>query len=431
MAAGKRIVLATFGSLGDLHPFLALALGLKARGHRPLLATQDQHRAKVEANGIDFAPVRPALADFGDRDELMRRVMDQRTGSEYIFRQIVMPHVRAAYADLAAIVPGADFLVSHVLTLAAPIVAEQYHIPWASTTLQPLAFFSAYDFPVVPQVPGLARWRWLGPGFHRRLVWLMKRMCRSWCTEVSCLRADVGLPPGHPDPLFEGQYSARLNLALMSRVLATPQPDWPANTVVTGFPFFDRGDLGEGMGEDLRAFLDAGPQPVVFTLGSSGAYDAGAFYRDSAAAAIRLGVRAVLLIGKDERNRPERALPDSVYVTEYAPYSELFPRAKAVVHQGGVGTTAQALRAGVPMIVMPFSHDQPDNADRVRRLGVARVIARREYSGARAANELRRLVTQPKYAEQATAIGRIVRAEDGVASACNAIERQLSASGVA
>jgi UDP:flavonoid glycosyltransferase YjiC (YdhE family) len=425
MASGKRIVLATFGSLGDLHPILAVALGLKERGHRPVLVTQIEHKAKVDAAGVEFAPLRPGLADLGERNELLRRIMDQRTGSEFIIRQVVMPHVRLAYEDIAAAAHGADFLVSHVLTLGVPIVAEKLGVPWASTALQPLAFFSAYDFPVLVQRPELAHWRWLGPRVFGGLIGLMKRMVRPWCAEVFRLRADLGLSRGHPDPLVDGQWSPRLNLALFSKALARPQPDWPRSTVLTGFPFFDRGEQGEGMNESLRSFLDRGPPPVVFTLGSSGVYDAGSFYRESAKGATRAGVRAVLVIGNDERNRPDRSLPDDIFVTEYAPFSELFPRAAAIVHQGGVGTVAQTLRAGVPMLVMPFSHDQPDNADRVRRLGAGRVIDRRTYTAARAADHLRRLLGDGHYRERAAAIGKFVRDEDGVGAACDALESSL------
>jgi UDP:flavonoid glycosyltransferase YjiC (YdhE family) len=253
----------------------------------------------------------------------------------------------------------------------------------------------------------------------------MKWLSRPMTAPLRRFRAELGLPPSADDPLFEGQYSPALNLALFSKVLAAPQPDWPGNTVVTGFPFFDRGEQGEGMGDDLRQFLDAGPPPVVFTLGSSGVYTAGDFYRESAAAAGRLGVRAVLLIGTDERNRPDRTLPENIFVAEYAPYSELFPRAAAVVHQGGVGTTGQGLRAGVPMLVVPFSHDQPDNADRVCQLGVARTVPRRRYSATRAAFELRRLLGDRRYAERAATVGKVVRAEDGVGAACEAIEARL------
>lgn len=427
MAVGKRIVLATFGSLGDLHPILAVALGLKERGHRPVLVTQVEHKAKVDAAGVEFAPLRPALADLGERNELLRRIMDQRTGSEFIIRQVVMPHVRVAYEDIAAAARGADFLVSHVLTLPVPIVAEKFGIPWASTALQPLAFFSVYDFPVMAQRPEVAHWRWLGPRLFGGLLGLMKRMVRPWCSEVCRLRADLGLTRGHPDPMFDGQWSPRLNLALFSLTFARPQPDWPKSTVVTGFPFFDRGEQGEGMNESLRSFLNGGPPPVVFTLGSSGVYDAGSFYRESAKAAIRAGVRAVLVIGDDERNRPDRALPGDIFVTEYAPFSELFPRAAAVVHQGGVGTVGQTLRAGVPMIVMPFSHDQPDNADRVRRLGVGRLIDRRKYAACHAADQLRRLLSDRRYGERAAAVAKVVRGEDGVRAACDALEAKIAA----
>src|SRR5262245_48775834 len=426
MAAGKRIVLATFGSLGDLHPILAIALGLKERGHRPVLVTQVEHKPKIDAAGVEFAPLRPALADLGERNEVLRRVMDQRTGSEFVIRQIVMRHVREAYQDIAAAARGADFLVSHVLTLAVPIVADKPRNPWASTTLQPLGFFSVYDFPVLAQRPELAHWRWLGPRVFSGLRGLMKRMVRPWCAEIFRLRADLGLTRGHPDPLFDGEWSPRLNLVLFSSVFARPQSDWPQSTVVTGFPFFDRGEQGDGMNESLRSFLECGPPPVVFTLGSSGVYDAGSFYRESAKAAINAGVRAVLVIGNDERNPPDGALPETIFVTEYAPFSELFPRACAVVHQGGVGTVGQTLRAGVPMIVMPFSHDQPDNADRVRRLGIARVIDRRKYGAGHAASELRRLLGDERYRTRATAIGKIVRAENGVRAACDALEATIA-----
>src|SRR6185436_6166855 len=120
---------------------------------------------------------------------------------------------------------------------------------------------------------------------------------------------------------------------------------------------------------------------------------AGDFYQQSAAAAAELGQRAVLLIGRDPRNAPREPLPDGVQAAGYAPFSELFSRASAIVHQGGVGTTAQALRAGRPMLFVPFAHDQPDNAARVIRLGVARQIDRQQYRAKKVAAELRKLLS--------------------------------------
>ncbi len=161
---------------------------------------------------------------------------------------------------------------------------------------------------------------------------------------------------------------------------------------------------------------------MVFTLGSAAVLAAGKFYEHSARAAIKAGVRAVLLIGTDARNRPAQALPESICVAEYAPYSALFPRAAMVVHQGGVGTTAQCLQAGKPMLIMPYSHDQPDNARRMRRLNVARVIQRDDYKPLRVARKIRSMLEEPKFARRAQSVAEILSHEDGVRTACDALE---------
>ena len=220
------------------------------------------------------------------------------------------------------------------------------------------------------------------------------------------LRAEIGLPPTSENPLFEGQHAPTLVLAMFSKVFAAKQSDWPNQTVITGFPFYDQ-DGEAGLSPELLRFLDSGPAPIVFTLGSSAVMDAGNFYEDSAAAAKILSRRAVLLVGKDPRNRPP-SLPEGVVAFDYAPFSEIFPRAAAIVHQGGIGTTAQAMRSGRPMLVMPYAHDQPDNADRLVRLGIARSISRHRYTPDRAAAELRHLLDNPAYSERAVQVGKQV-----------------------
>ncbi len=153
--------------------------------------------------------------------------------------------------------------------------------------------------------------------------------------------------------------------------------------------------------------------------------DAGSFYLESAIAAKKLGYRAVLLTGEDKRNRPKSLLSENIAAFSYAPYSELFPRAAAIVHQGGIGTTAQALRSGHPMLVMPYSHDQPDNAARSERLGVARTIDRGSYTAELAVDELKQLLNNPKYIKQAADVRLQLQAENGVKTACDAIEARL------
>ena len=160
----------------------------------------------------------------------------------------------------------------------------------------------------------------------------------------------------------------------------------------------------------------------MFTLGSAAVLAAGDFYEVSAKAAMELGTRAVLLIGSDPRNKPKQNLPASICVAEYAPYSALFSRASLVVHQGGVGTVGQCLRAGKPMLIMPYSHDQPDNARRMKRLGVAKVIQKADYTPKKVTRKLRNMLDDPRLAEKARAVAQQLRGEDGVKAACDALE---------
>ena len=258
-------------------------------------------------------------------------------------------------------------------------------------------------------------------------------MTRHWSEPVRQLRAEIGLPPGK-NPIFEGQFSPEMTLGLFSPLLAKRRPDWPQNTRITGFLFHDKA-LDEGPEDSestrrLEKFLDSGPPPVVFTLGSSAVMAADEFYRDSFEAARILGIRAVLLTGKDLKNRPAEPLPDDIAVFDNVPYSKIFPRAAAVVHHGGIGTTAQALRAGKAMLVVPFAFDQPDNAFRLNRLGVARTVYRYRYSAYRAAKELKILLENPEYSKRAQEAGIAVRSENGLEAACDAIERTVGIGGI-
>ncbi|HBI42428.1 MAG TPA: glycosyltransferase [Planctomycetales bacterium] len=426
---GRRIVLTTFGSLGDLHPYIAVALGLQARGHEAVIATTRHYQQRIEARGIGFHAVRPDGPDLDADRDAMRRIMDPYKGSEYVIRELMMSALQESYEDILAAAQGADLLVSHILTYATRLAAEKKGIPWAASFLQPLGFFSAYDPPVLPQLPFLSKFRFLGPAFHRSLFWLAKRSCRSWGEPWRRLRAEIHLPPTLENPLFEGQHSPSLVLAMFSQLFAAKQPDWPPQTVVSGFPFSDPSDE-VGMPPELVRFLDAGPPPVVFTLGSSAVLDAGPFFEHSTAAAKLVGRRAVLIVGKDPGNRPA-SLPDGVVAFDYAPFSGLFPRAAAIVHPGGVGTTALAMRSGRPMLVMPYAHDQFDNAARVTRLGIAHTISRRRHSPTRIAAELRRLLDNPVYSRRALGIGEKLRQENGVRAACDALEELLWAKNTA
>ena len=252
---GKRIVLTTFGSLGDLQPYLALAQELKNRGHQPVIATLQIYRQKVEAAGIEFRLLRTALIERPDK-ELMQRVLDLRNGPEFIVRNLLMPALHTSYEDTMVAAEGASLLVAHPFTFATRLVAETRGLPWVSTQLAPMGFFSAYDPPVLPIAPFLARMKGLGPAFFRPLLALAKRSVRSWTEPYRQMRVELGLPPT-ADPMFEGAFSPSLMLCLFSPLLGSQQPDWPTNSVVTGFPFYDQ-DEQTGLRRSLRLFWTMG-----------------------------------------------------------------------------------------------------------------------------------------------------------------------------
>ena len=340
-----RIVLSNIGTFGDINPLIAIALELKRRGHTPVMALPNVYRPKIEPLGLEFHALRPDIDPTNSK--LVEMVYDVKKGTETGLREFLYPVLRQTYDDLldAATKPArADLLLLGELNYAGPIVAEVTGIPWASYVLAPFSFFSAFDPPVLPPFPKLARAD-KAPGMGRAMKRLARFVTRKWPEPVYELRRELGLPKGK-NPIFDAKHSPNLVLALFSRVLGTEQKDWPEHTLITGFCFYDADAGNAALPEQLEKFLSAGEAPVVFTLGSAAVLAAGDFYEQSAKAAKKLGVRAVLLIGDDERNRPQGELPDSICVAEYAPYSALFPRARDGSASGRSGDHGAVLARG-------------------------------------------------------------------------------------
>ena len=419
----RRIVIATFGSLGDLHPYIAIGRRLAEAGDRPLIASFDDYRDAVLANGIEFATIRPSPELFGDRAALMKRLFDPRQGPEFMVRELFMPHIRDSYADLDAAAEGADLLVTHPITFAAPLVAEKRGLPWASSVLAPMSMFSAIDPPLIGPAPWLRKLRTLGIGPYKAVFALARMLASHWEKPLARLRDDLGLPPASHPAQFEGQYSPHLNLGLFPQWLAEPQADWPRNTVLCGFPRYDGAPITPELQSRLDAFCDAGSAPIVFGLGSSAVLVAGDFWKHAIEATQQLGRRAILLTGIPPGSLGP--LPSTIAEFEYLPYSAVFPRAAAIVHQAGIGTLAQAFAAGRPQLITPVAFDQPDNAERAVRLGVARSIPFQRVTAAALAPELDALLSGPAYEAAASRIGGTLSGEDGAIDARDAMHALL------
>ncbi len=362
-----RIVFASLGTLGDLNPVLALALCARVRGHDVRVAASVRLRGAVEAHGIPFSALRPVLHPQEDR---IRHLNDPAKGPERLLREEVFPAVRETFDDLLAAAQGADLLVVGELVYVAPLVAARLGIPWVNLILAPSSFLSALDPCVMAPLPGFHKLRHLGPWPHRLLLGFGSWLTSRWAQPLYRFRREMGFPAG-PNPVFRGKHSPHLTLTLFPSFFAAPQADWPARVVQTGFPFLDQKKNAD-VEARVERFLAAGSAPVVFTLGSSMIHIAEAFYEWAARATQRLGRRAILLVGRAPH---DRYLGD-VLAFEYAPLESVVRGAALLVHHGGIGSCAMALRFGVPSLVIPFGYDQPDNGERLRRRDLGRTLSR-------------------------------------------------------
>ena len=427
----SRILLATLGSLGDLHPYIAVGRALTARGQPVRVATSIDYRARVEAAGLEFAPLAPSIAELGAPEQVARRFFDPSRGPQRLFEAMVTRPLQRAYEDLLAATEGVTLAVSHPITPALPLIAEHRGLPWLSGALAPYSLFSRLDPAVIENFQWLHRLPRLGGWPHGWLLALMRQTVRRWERPLHELRAQLGLPPIRGAMLIDGQFSRLGTLALFDSPLATPQPDWPPRTWVCGAALYDSGDpecATSQADERLERFLAAGEPPVVFALGSSAVWIAGDYWKHAAAACNMLGIRAVFLTGTP---LPQQ-LPANVAAFDYLPYSRVFPRAAAIVHQAGIGTLSFALRSGRPQLLVPVGFDQPDNALRAVRLGVGRVLPfRRSHHAVRLARELRAVLADPAHERRSAALAEQLRTVDGAGTAAQHIIECLDPSDVA
>lgn len=210
----------------------------------------------------------------------------------------------------------------------------------------------------------------------------------------------MGLPTANKKFVF-GEESSNGTLVLFPQAFASHQPDWPNKTHQIGFPLFDQEDSSV-ISSKVQEFLRAGAPPIVFTLGSTIVKMASNFYEMAYLAVKEIGCRAIFLVGKKPTRVPEEAFYDSqICISAYEPFSVLFPKCSVVVHQCGIGTTGQALAAAKPQVLIPYSHDQPDNARRVKKHGIGLTIAPQYLNKIKLIKALKKVTFDSSYSKQA------------------------------
>jgi len=418
-----RIVLATIGSLGDLHPFIAIGQALVMQGHHVVLAVPEDGVTKVRAAGLDAAPILPGYTVICERlgmssGEAAARVL---ADTNFVIDQILLPSLQSSTAALDALSADADVIAGSIFALAADLVAEKRNLPLATVVLQPMTLFSAWLPPIAPRFeimrhqPRTA----IGRGWNRTFYALARAaLRRRHARQIDAVRAEHGLPASRGAPMLDHGPATKAVVCCWSRALGALPPDAPKNAALAGFPFFDsESGADEELAVELQGFLHEGAPPLVFTLGSFAVASAGRFYEEATTLSHALGRRAVMLTGQPG---PPRRDGDCLLMN-YAPHSAVFPRAAAVIHHGGIGTTGQALRAGCPQIVVPHLGDQFDNAARLEASGIGRTIHRERFQADRALNTVSRALASPTMTEAARRAAEIIAEEDGAVDAARHI----------
>lgn len=418
--APMRILFTPVGSHGDIHPSIALARALNERGHEGIVVTNPYYQRVVEDACVQFVPI-------GKRLELAEAAqtpgaMAGHFGSFKLLKRLILPEIPSAARDFDAIVATLkpDGVIAHPLALAAPIVCEKRNLPWGSTALAPVTWLNDRDQPV------LSPWQHATPPlWQSKLALWTGSLFMRWFMDgpLNTIRRDMGLPnaKNHFISLCTGGV---VNLGLWSPLFRAPLEGDPPTGVITGFPWFD---VVKEQSQDLAAlfkFLDAGDPPILFSLGTAAVHVSGQFYSAAAEACRIMNKRGLLLVGK--REYAPRTLPNGVEAFTYAPYSQVFPRCQAIVHHGGIGTTAQSLRAGRPVLVTPMSHDQFDNAAKVKRLGVGLRVGHARATPEKLVQRLTHLLGDESFAKNAAALAPKIAAEDGAGNAVRAMEKAFA-----
>ena len=383
-----RFILTPIGSSGDVHPYIGIGRALRARGHEVVLLASEPFQDMAEAAGLRVVATH-STEDF-DRLSQDPDLWHPRHGLRLVLRATASA-LRTEYDAIGSVYePGRSVLVGHTLGFAARVFEEAHDAPAATLQLAPAAFRTDYRQPAFRPGRDLATTpRWI----KRTLWWLIDRLAVDPCVrpELNRLRLSLGLPP--VSRVFRSWlHSPQRVIGLFPEWFAPWQPDWPPQLRLTGFPLYDEADQ-HSLSPDLERFLAAGDPPVVFTPGTANR-SAAPFFAAAAAAATRLGRRALLMTRYPEQ--VPGGLPPAIRHERYAPFSALLPRCAALVHHGGIGTCAQGLAAGIPQLTMPLGFDQPDNTTRLGALGVGRWVLPRSFTGPRVAAALADLLVDER-----------------------------------
>jgi len=408
-----NILLSTIGSAGDVYPFVGIARALQTRGHDVRLITSKFFESLVKDAGIDFIEI----GTIKNYLEIVQNpdLWDPQKSFKFFAEKAVIPFLRPLYEIIAKYDPKKTVVIAQGQAFGAYMAHEKLGFPFATIQLQPAAFRSAYD---VPQLPG-----WLPP-FTKRIIFngldyfMMDKVLAPGINEF---RRELGL--ASKKHIFANMvHSPQKTIGLFPNWFAPAQPDWPGQADFPGFIFYDNDNQASNV-KEISTFINEGEAPIVFTPGTAMQHGE-KFFKASVEASQLLGRRSILL-SKHKDQIPEK-LAKGIKHFEYAPFSELLPKSAAIVHHGGIGTMAQALLAGIPQLIRPMAHDQPENAIRIKRLGVGEFILPNDYQSKNIADKLEDLMKSSSVRNATQRFASQISPEQSMSETCDLIENMSS-----
>lgn len=399
------------GSGGDVWPFIRLGEELVSRGHRVTLLASEPFEPPALQAGLSFVSTW-STEDY-EREALHPDLWHPRKGFRRMMR-LLGEQLEGLWEHLERVTDRDTILVGHTLSFATRAYAEAHDLPVTTVHLAPSVFRSRHEQPVMPGPLDMNRWP---RPIVRAFWWLADRLMidPAIASFLDRFRSAHGLPPVRR--VFEGAIHSPHVTALFPDWFASPQPDWPPNTHLTGFPI--RREATGALPDDLEEWLAERQTPIVFTAGTAN-FQAAHFFESAVRASVAIDRPALLLTAWPEQ--VPASPPPNVRHVPFAPFATLLPRCAAIVHHGGIGTCAEGLAAGIPQLIMPMAFDQPDNAARLIRLGVARQLAPKRFTAERLAPLLSELIENRQVAAACDRARARILAEDGIANAADELE---------
>ena len=410
-----HIILVAIGSVGDVHPLVGIGLALKKKGHSVVVLTSGYFESMMKETGLDVHPI-------GTAEDYLAVLNKMNMTAPFKLRPIICDNLfvrpmKPVYDYISAHHHrGNTVVVCSISAMGARLANEKLGVPMISINVSPMMCKSTIN---PPRVTPWENPRWLPRWGYQAIFHLVDtRFDREICPALNDFRKEIGLPPQRG--VLQWVHSPDKIIGVFPDWYASPEADWPRQTELTGFLLFDEAKVNDApLPAAVESFLKAGSPPILFTPGTPNK-KAASFFQAAAEATMTLGRRAIFLTKYPEQ--VPSGLPPEILFLEYLPFSQVFPRIALLVHHGGIGTLAQALKAGLPQLIVPWGLDQYDNASRIKALGVGDELGKKDCHAAALADKIKSILDSRALHEKCAYYADKFKGADAIGDVCRIIE---------